>query len=478
MDKIKKYMPLAVLILLIAGAYASGLHEMLNLETLQAHKGQLKAYVTEKPVMTAMGFTAAYLVAVALSLPVATLLTLLGGFLFGKWLGTLFVVLGATLGASIIFLIAKSSLGTVLREKAGPLYKKAAKNMEENAWGYLFFMRLVPVFPFVLVNIVPALFNVPLRMYFITTFFGVMPGTFVFVNVGETLGEIESLNDLVSLKTLFAVALFGVFALIPVIYKQVKARKATVEMVLFALALGVATPAQASDYNRFLTLYDGLLQDYVHQADFRTFSYNAVDYEGWAQDPRYKQARAAIIKSVPQDGETRDEEMAFWINTYNFLTIDLIVSHNENESIKNLGSFFHSPWEKAEWVIGDRSLTLDDIEHDILRPMGEARVHFAINCASLSCPDLRPESYRAERLDEQLENQARLTLKNHGKGFYYDNENDTAYVTKILDWFGDDFGDLYTWLQDYKPGVMNSETTIRFLPYDWSLNKKRTEIRS
>lgn len=156
---------------------------------------------------------------------IATLLTLLGGFLFGLVQGTLLVVTGATIGASIIFLVAKTSLGSTLREKAGPFYEKIEANMKDNAVGYLLFMRLVPLFPFVAVNVVPALFNVSLRVFILTTFFGIIPGSGVYVYFGQQLGNIESLGDLVSPQVLLAFALLGVFALIPTLYTQFKNRK-------------------------------------------------------------------------------------------------------------------------------------------------------------------------------------------------------------------------------------------------------------
>lgn len=222
--RIKKWLPLMVLLVCVVSAYGFGLHNYFSLESLQAQKEGFLDYAHNHPVLSVLIFSALYIFSVALSLPIATLLTLLGGFLFGKWLGTLIVVTGATMGAVIVFLVAKSSLGSALREKAGGFYNKISKNMEENAVGYLFFMRLVPLFPFVLVNIVPALFNVPLRVFIFTTFFGIIPGSFVYVNVGETLGEIESLKDLISAETLIAFGLLGLFALIPTIYKQIKSK--------------------------------------------------------------------------------------------------------------------------------------------------------------------------------------------------------------------------------------------------------------
>ena len=149
---------------------------------------------------------------------------MLGGFLFGKYLGTILVVGGATIGACTLFIIARTSAGRTLRERAGTLYKKIETNMQDNAVGYMLFMRLVPIFPFFLVNIVPALFNVSIRAFAVTTFFGIMPGTFVYVNLGEQLGDINSLSDLISIQTLIAFALLGIFALIPTLYKQYRNR--------------------------------------------------------------------------------------------------------------------------------------------------------------------------------------------------------------------------------------------------------------
>ncbi len=224
-QNIKRWLPLIIIAALMAIAFATGVHEKLNIETLQEHKGELLSNVAEHPFLSSLAFIAAYVASVALSLPIATVLTLAGGFLFGKWLGTLYVVSAATLGAAIIFLIAKTSLGETLREKAGSLYQRIEGNMKDNAAGYLLFMRLVPIFPFFLVNIVPALFNVRLRTFVITTFLGIIPGSFVFVNLGKQLGEIENLKDLVSGETLLAFALLGCFALIPTLYKQFKNKK-------------------------------------------------------------------------------------------------------------------------------------------------------------------------------------------------------------------------------------------------------------
>ena len=225
MKTLLRFIPLVILLGTIGTAYALNLHTYLSLEQIQEQKEQFKGYIDAHPLLSPLLFVGIYTLCVALSLPIATLLTLLGGFLFGLVQGTLLVVTGATAGATILFIIAKTSLGATLREKAGKLYEKVEGNMKENAVGYLLFMRLVPLFPFVAVNVVPALFNVPLRIFVLTTFFGIIPGTGVYVYFGQQLGEINALSDLVSPKVLLAFGLLGVFALIPTLYKQFKNRQ-------------------------------------------------------------------------------------------------------------------------------------------------------------------------------------------------------------------------------------------------------------
>lgn len=225
MKAIKRWLPLILIVVLIVAAWASGLLDMVNLETIKQQRGELLGLVEAHPILSVAIYMVLYAVVVALSLPIALIMTLTGGLLFGKWLGTAVIVFGATAGATLVFLIARSALGNTLREKAGPLYKKVAANMEQNAVGYMLFMRLVPLFPFFLVNIVPALFNVRVMPYVITTFIGIIPGTFVYANVGKELGTIESLSDIASPQTLIAFTLLGLFALIPTLYKQIKNRK-------------------------------------------------------------------------------------------------------------------------------------------------------------------------------------------------------------------------------------------------------------
>lgn len=222
---IKKFLPLGILASVLTAVYLSGLLDYVSLDAIKEHRVYLSELVQQNPFGAGAAFIALYILAVALSLPIASLLTLLGGFLFGLTAGTIMIVTSATIGASIIFLIAKSASGEFLREKAGPFYNKVANNMNENAIQYMLSIRLIPLIPFFISNILPALFNIRLRDFALTTFVGIIPGTAVYVNIGQSLATIESLSDLISPQIIGAFTLLGLFALIPTFIKLFKNRK-------------------------------------------------------------------------------------------------------------------------------------------------------------------------------------------------------------------------------------------------------------
>ncbi|PIZ30114.1 MAG: DUF547 domain-containing protein, partial [Alphaproteobacteria bacterium CG_4_10_14_0_8_um_filter_53_9] len=201
--------------------------------------------------------------------------------------------------------------------------------------------------------------------------------------------------------------------------------------------------------------------------------YIGVDYTGWGHDPHHAQAMQALQKVSTLAHATPSERKAFWINAYNFLTIDLITSKNEKTSIKNLGGLIQSPWKIYRWKVGGKDVTLDEIEHKILRPMGDPRIHMAINCASISCPDLRQEAYTASKLEQQLDQQTRTALKNTGKILRYDAATNTLFLSSIFKWFDEDFKpDVMTWLKRYE--IHSSDNTkIQYLTYNWELNIKK-----
>jgi len=168
----------------------SGLGELLSFETLARHRATLTAWVAANAVLSALGFVGIYTLAAAFALPGAIWLTLGGGFLFGAWLGTVLVVAGATIGATLLFLFAQRVFGADALEKLGPKAQGLARGIQANAWSYLLVLRLVPLFPFFLVNLVPAFCGVRPLVFMATTALGIIPGTAVFALSGAGLGRV------------------------------------------------------------------------------------------------------------------------------------------------------------------------------------------------------------------------------------------------------------------------------------------------
>jgi uncharacterized membrane protein YdjX (TVP38/TMEM64 family) len=219
----RRYLPYVlagIFVAIAAAAHFSGLTGALSPETILAKRQALQDLAASHPVLAPMAFAVVYLAVAAFALPVAAILSLLGGFLFGVWLGSLLVLCSATAGALIVFSLARSAIGEPLRRKAGPLYEKIAVNMRENAFGYLLFMRLVPLFPFFLVNLVAALFDMTARSFVVASLVGMAPGTVIYVNFGRQLGTVTSLQDLLSPGVLVALTGLGLLALTPALYRQ------------------------------------------------------------------------------------------------------------------------------------------------------------------------------------------------------------------------------------------------------------------
>ncbi|MDD9912311.1 MAG: VTT domain-containing protein [Alphaproteobacteria bacterium] len=225
MRYLKKYLPLILLATALAAVYLSGWLEYATLENIQLIREEALLKYRQTPILVTVSFITLYTVITALSLPAATLLTLLGGAIFGSWLGTLWVIIGATSGAVIVFTIAKSTFGESLRNKVKKFQGTISSEIEESAFSYLLFLRLVPVFPFVIVNILPALFSIKLSTYIVTTALGIAPGTFVYVNLGSNLAHIKTLEDLLTIKTILAFTLLGLLVLLPILIKKIRTKR-------------------------------------------------------------------------------------------------------------------------------------------------------------------------------------------------------------------------------------------------------------
>lgn len=215
-------------IAIFAGAliafFALGGRDYLNLETLQAQRETLRAYVDQNYALALAGGILIYILATSFSIPGAILLTLTMGFLFGRWIGGLAVIIAATIGATLVFLAVRYLFADSIKGMIGERGKKISDGFRDDAFNYLLFLRVVPLFPFWLVNVVPALAEVPARTFMLATLIGITPGSFIFANLGQSLAEIKSAGELLSAQNLIAFGLLGAFALAPVVIKKIKGR--------------------------------------------------------------------------------------------------------------------------------------------------------------------------------------------------------------------------------------------------------------
>jgi uncharacterized membrane protein YdjX (TVP38/TMEM64 family) len=229
-----RFLPLLILIAGFAAFFAFGLQRQLNLHLLEENHVALKQWVDAHQTEAIAAFVVSYIVAAAFSLPVAALLSIAGGFLFGTVYGTLWIVIGATIGASILFVAAKTALGDPLRARFADRIKAMEEGFRANAFSYLLLLRLVPLFPFFLVNLAAAFTGVSLGLFVLTTAVGIIPGAFVFASIGNGIGalfEAGTQPDL-SLMGLLArpefyipIIGFAVLSLIPLVYRAFAPRK-------------------------------------------------------------------------------------------------------------------------------------------------------------------------------------------------------------------------------------------------------------
>jgi uncharacterized membrane protein YdjX (TVP38/TMEM64 family) len=221
-------------ILLAAIAGAIFLRDKLSFEALAQHRTALLAFRDGHFLLASLGFIAAYVAIVALSLPGATIATLAGGFLFGLFPGVLYSVIGASLGAVLVFLAARAGFGAAAAQKmqaSGGAAAKLQAALRENQWSALLIMRLVPALPFFLANLIPAFVGIALLPFAITTFFGIIPGTFVFTSIGSGLGEVFARGARPDLGVIFSapvlLPLLGLAALsaLPIAIKYLRAKR-------------------------------------------------------------------------------------------------------------------------------------------------------------------------------------------------------------------------------------------------------------
>ncbi len=235
-------------------------------------------------------------------------------------------------------------------------------------------------------------------------------------------------------------------------------------VLIFWLSAG-AVAAQEPDWNAYRQVLN-----HVQWGTKNGVSLTLVDYAAAKNNGSLGKAYRTLVDFKLESLVSNKEKLAFYINAYNILALKMVTDHWPTESIKDSGSWYSPVWDKPAGQLGGKTVTLGEIEHKILRPMGEPRIHMAIVCASVSCPDLRRQPYSAAELDQQLDEQARNFLNHPGKGLRI--ENKTIRVSKIFDWFAEDFkvyGGISAFIRYYKPDLPDYKIKTN-IPYDWAVN--------
>ncbi|MCJ8323675.1 MAG: TVP38/TMEM64 family protein [Rhizobiales bacterium] len=247
-SQIKKLAPLAAFAIVFALIWATGLQNYFSFKNIAENQIALETYVDSHLAYAILAYMGIYIAAVAFSLPGATILSLIGGLLFGGLIGGVTTVVSATIGAICLFLIARTSIGDILRRKAGKWMEKIAAEFNQGAASYLLFLRLAPIFPFFVVNLAPALLGARLWTFCWTTFIGIMPGTFAISYIGAGIGAVLTsenakyqqciasaadicsfelnANSFLSTEMIIGLIALGVVALLPILIKKFNKRRA------------------------------------------------------------------------------------------------------------------------------------------------------------------------------------------------------------------------------------------------------------
>lgn len=230
-----RLIPLLILAVGLIAFFALGLNKYLTLDLLKENRAFLKEWVHDNKPLAVVLFIAAYMITAAFSLPIATLVSITGGFLFGSVFGTMWGVIGATTGATILFIVAKSALGDPLRVRFASQIKSMEEGFRANAVSYLLLLRLVPLFPFWLVNLAAAFTGVSLITFVVTTFIGIIPGAFVFASIGNGINALFEAGEQPDLSLMallsrpdFYIPIVGliILSLIPIVYRAFAKPKA------------------------------------------------------------------------------------------------------------------------------------------------------------------------------------------------------------------------------------------------------------
>lgn len=236
-------------------------------------------------------------------------------------------------------------------------------------------------------------------------------------------------------------------------------------VALLMMTASAPTRAEEPDWSGYRSVLSHIKPGRKNGVQLMLVDYPAIKANG-SLDKTYQ----ALAAFDPKRLSTHEERLAFYLNAYNILALKTVADNWPVDSIKDVGNLLRPVWDKPAGQLGGKTVTLGEVEHKILRPLGEPKIHLAIVCASVSCPDLRNEPYTAAKLQQQLDDQAQRFLNNSGKGLIVG--QDRIKVSLIFDWFEKDFaagGGVAAFIRRYKPELPDLKIDAA-IDYDWSVN--------
>lgn len=502
-------------------------------EMVEALSGRVQGLGVWGPVVYGL----IYVLAVVALVP-ASALTIAAGAIFGLWVGTITVSLASTTGAALALLIARYLARDAVAHRVSryPKFEAIDRAIGEEGWKIVAMLRLSPAVPFNLQNYLYGLTKVRFWPCVLTSWVAMLPGTlmYVYLGVAGRAGLEAASGGRARTPAEWALIVVGLMATIAVtVYVTRLARRAmrehagiaangeesqrpveqdrtapltgwpwgttiTTILALVAVAGAVYIQMWPEALHGLLVRLGGpprvtLKEAYAEKPNGPRFDHRPfdellkahvapggwVDYRGLARDSEKLDAYLARLAEAPFDELGRDEKLALLLNAYNAFSLRLILDYYPIDSIRSIPE--DRRWDAVRWKVGPHTWSLNQIEHEQVRPkFRDSRVHFALVCAAIGCPPLRSEAYTAERLDEQLGDQARY-VHSHDRWFRLAADGRDVWLTPLYRWYRGDFeqvaGSVLGFASRYAPrlkAVLDSGTmpTIHWLDYDWSLNSQ------
>ena len=474
-------------------------------------------------------FSIAYGLAVTVLIP-GSALSLAAGVLFGVWLGTAVVWVGATVAIVLSFLIARYAARARVEALAStrPRFAAVDRAIGEQGWKIVALMRLSPVFPFGLQNYLFGVTAIRFWPSCIASATFILPGTFLYVYLGYTGGAaaaaVSGSTETDTLK--LGLQLIGLLAtlLVTIFVARIAAKavakhapedprpvsrptpRRSSRRVWLALALAVGClMASLWAFDRRESIRTAFFPPRVELAErhpdigsaiFHHGPFDVllrahvgedglVDYAALAKDSDALAAYVSALGAAPFNDLGRDDKLALLINAYNAFTLQLIVEHYPLDSIHDIPS--EKRWEDRRWELAGGRYSLDQIENRLIREnFREDRIHFALVCAAVGCPKLRREAYTGDRIEEQLQRQAEEVHASE-RWCRYDPANGLVWLTQVYSWYAEDFrqihGSVLAAAASYAPTLRRAledgqTVRTRWLPYDWTLNDRACSNQS